>query len=79
MMLGLASVMMEGEDLYGINGTRRVKKTLSEEERKRKEYLADIERKKNQGLTEFFYRNGNSLWALNQKSANKKAKKKGWI
>jgi hypothetical protein len=33
--------------------------------------------KKKQGLTEFYY-NGESVWALNRKSADKKAKKKGY-
>lgn len=37
---------------------------------------AEIERYKSQGLTEFYY-GENSLWALNQKSADKKAKKRG--
>lgn len=30
------------------------------------------------GLTEYFY-GENSLWALNDKNAERKAKKKGWI
>ena len=49
------------------------------EEQKRKKQKA-INKKLNEamGLKEFFY-NSHSLWALNQKSADKKANKKGWI
>ena len=50
----------------------------SEEERKRRLAKSEIERYKAQGLTEFFY-GENSLWALNQKSADKKARKRHWI
>ncbi len=50
----------------------------SEEERKRRLAKAEIERYKAQGLTEFFY-GENSLWALNQKSADKKARKRHWL
>lgn len=46
----------------------------SEEERQKRKTKAQIERYKAQGLKEFFY-GENSLWALNQKSADKKAKK----
>ena len=50
----------------------------SEEERKRRLAKFEIERYRAQGLTEFFY-GENSLWALNQKSADKKARKRHWI
>lgn len=50
----------------------------SEEERKLRLAKAEIERYKAQGLTEFFY-GENSLWALNQKSADKKARKRHWL
>lgn len=39
---------------------------------------AEVERNIANGLTEFFY-GDKSLWALNKKSADKKAAKKGWI
>lgn len=45
-------------------------------ERKRKAAEAKINAKN--GLTEYFY-GENSLWALNQKNADKKAIKKGWM
>jgi len=48
-----------------------------EEKRKRLKALEEKHGKAN-GLTEFFYGN-NSLWALNEKSADKKAKKRNWI
>ena len=56
----------------------------SEEERlkeKRKIDAIRFDRKKkiNQGLTEFHYGQGRSLWARTQKSADKKAVKKGWL
>lgn len=50
----------------------------SEEERKARLYKAERERYKAQGLTEYFY-GENSLWALNQKSADKKARKRNWL
>ena len=50
----------------------------SEEERKRRLAKSEIERYKAQGLTELFY-GENSLWALNQKSADKKARKRHWL
>ncbi len=50
----------------------------SEEERKRRLAKAEIERCKAQGLTEFFY-GENSLWALNQKSADRKARQRHWL
>lgn len=50
----------------------------TEEERKARLAKAEIERYKVQGLTEFFY-GENSLWALSQKSADKKARKRHWL
>ena len=40
---------------------------------------SESERMRSKGLSEFCYANGNCLWALNQRSADKKARKKGWI
>lgn len=48
------------------------------EERKARLAKAKIKRYKAQGLTEFFY-GENSLWALNQKSADKKAHQRHWL
>lgn len=50
----------------------------SEEEKNLRLAKAEAERNKANGLKEFFY-GKNSLWALNQKSADKKAKKLGYL
>lgn len=50
----------------------------TKEEREKRLKQAEIERYKRQGLTQFFY-GENSLWALNQKSADRKAKKNNWL
>ena len=50
----------------------------SEEERKRRIAKAEIERNKANGLKEFFY-GENSVWAINQKNADKKARSKHFI
>lgn len=47
---------------------------LSDEDKKRKQ----DEIKRNKGLKEFLYSNG-SVWAINQKTADKKAKKQNLI
>ena len=71
-----AMAMMSTETSNKMHEYREPKE--SEEERKRRLAKFEIERYKAQGLTEFFY-GENSLWALNQKSANKKARKRHWI
>ena len=48
------------------------------ETRKRRLAKAEIERNKSNGLKEFHYENG-SVWAINQKVADKKAKKLNYI
>jgi hypothetical protein len=50
----------------------------TDEERKRRIAKAEIERAKVNGLKEFFY-GENSLYALNQKNAYKKARSKHWL
>jgi hypothetical protein len=78
-MIGMAA-MMTALAYGGSSGTtpdfREPKET--DEERKVRLAKAEIERYKAQGLTEFFY-GENSLWALNQKSADKKARKRHWL
>jgi hypothetical protein len=76
--LGLIFAAMAMSGGLDGNNERYVEPKETEEQRKKRAAKAEIERNKANGLTEFFY-NGNSLWALNQKSADKKAKKKGWI
>lgn len=70
----LAAFAMSGTD--GMGEYREPKET--DEERKARLAKAERERYKAQGLKEFFY-GENSLWALNQKSADKKARKRGWL
>ena len=50
----------------------------TDEERKRRFAKVKIERNKANGLKEFYY-GENSLYALNQKNADKKARKKHWL
>lgn len=50
----------------------------TDEERKDRMFKAEIENKKTKGLKEFFY-GENSLFALNKKNADRKAKSNGWI
>ncbi len=78
-ILGLAA-MFTAMAYGGKSGTTPNIKEHAESDEERKERInkAEIERCKAQGLKEFFY-GENSLFALNQKSADKKAKKKNWI
>lgn len=76
-MYALAAMAMSG-GLDGNNRERYIEPKETEEERKARLAKAEIERYKKQGLTEFFY-GENSLWALNQKSADKKARKRHWL
>ena len=46
--------------------------------RRHNQNKAEIERNKANGLKEFFY-GENSVWALNQKNADKKARSKHWL
>jgi len=50
----------------------------TEEERKRRLAKSEIKPNKHNGLKEFFY-GENSLYALNQKNADKKARKLNWL
>lgn len=79
--LGLISMfsslaLMGFDSPHGMRENRQPKET--DEERKSRLAKAQIERYKAQGLTEFFY-GDNSLWALNEKSADRKARKRNWI
>lgn len=71
-----ALAMIGTETTHGMREYKEPKET--EEERKRRLAKAEIERYKAQGLTEFFY-GENSLWALNQKSADRKARQRHWL
>ncbi len=76
-MYALAAMAMSG-NLGGNKRERCIVPKETEEERKARLVKAENERYKAQGLTEFFY-GENSLWALNQKSADRKARKRNWL
>ena len=50
----------------------------SESEKKSRLEKSKIESNKSKGLKEFIY-GGNSVWAINKKNADKKAKKNNWV
>lgn len=75
-MYALAAMAMSGD--LGNKRERYIEPEETEEERKARLAKAERERYKSQGLTEFFY-GENSLWALNKKSADKKARKRNWL
>lgn len=77
MMSMFAALAMAGtETPHGMRENIEPKET--DEERKRRLAKAEIERNKANGLKEFFY-GENSLWALNKKNADKKARSKHWL
>jgi hypothetical protein len=76
-MYALAAMAMSG-DLGGNNRERYIEPKETDEEKKQRLTKAEIERNKANGLKEFFY-GENSLWALNQKNADKKARSKHWL
>ena len=76
-MYALAAMAMS-RDLGGSNRERYIEPKETEEERKARLAKAEIERYKAQGLTEFFY-GENSVWAINQKNADRKARSKHWL
>lgn len=81
-MLGIAAMMTALA--YGDNSETPPRKRFyikpkeTDEERKARLVKAERERCKAQGLTEFFY-GENSLFALNQKSADRKARQRHWL
>jgi hypothetical protein len=77
-MYALAMGALAFDPLTNKSYREHVEPKETEEERKKRLAKAEIERYKAQGLTEFFY-GENSLWALNQKSADKKARKRHWL
>ena len=80
-MLGMyALVAMAMSSDLGSNNPREryIEPKETDEEKKQRLAKAEIERNKANGLKEFFY-GENSLWALNQKNADKKARSKHWL
>lgn len=77
-MYALAAMAMSG-DLGGNNLRERYIKTKETDEGKKQRLAkAEIERNKSRGLKEFFY-GENSVWAINRKNADKKARRKHWL
>lgn len=77
-MMAMASAFSQqgfGPEGYGHSSHVR-KPTEAEIEARKRE--ADKNRNRKNGLTEFFY-GDNSVWAINKKTADKKAAKKGYI
>jgi len=78
--LGMVS-MLSAMAMIGLEGSNRIQNFYpmeTDEEKKQRRYNAEIKRKKANGLKEFFY-GENSLYALNQKNADKKARKMNWL
>ncbi len=75
-MYALAAIAMSSDS--GNNRETYIEPKETEEEKKKRLSKAEVEQNKAKGLKEFFY-GENSLWALNQKSADKKARKRNWI
>jgi hypothetical protein len=63
-------------NVYKTKKTKETKET--KEERNKRLSIAEIKCNKANGLKEFIY-GENSLWALNKRNADRKAKAKGWI
>lgn len=76
-MYALAAMAMSG-DLGGNNKKRHIEPKETDEEKKQRLAKAEIERNKANGLKEFFY-GENSVWAINQKNADKKARSKHYL
>ena len=77
-MLGILSAMaMIGTEMPH-QMYKHTKPKETDEQRKRRIAKGEIVRNKANGLTQFFY-GISSVWALNQKNADKKARSNGWI
>jgi nitrate reductase alpha subunit len=75
-MAAMMTALAYGGNSWTTPGYYEPKET--EEERKVRFAKAERKRYKAQGLTEFFY-GENSLWALNKKSADRKARRRHWL
>lgn len=74
-MLAMYSLAaMNSDSLTGIE----VEKKESDQEREKRLSEATVKRNKRQGLTQYFY-GENSVWALKKETADKKAKRNGWL
>ena len=73
-MATMFALMSELDVNHGISPTPEISPEIREELHQK--WVEKTQKKK--GLTLFYY-GENSLWALNQKNADRKARKKGWI
>lgn len=77
-MYAMAAMAMGGDMTIGpVDRGRQFEPEETMEEWKERMNREQIKRYRDKGLKEFSY-SGGTVWALNQKSADKKAKKKGW-
>lgn len=74
-MYALAAMAMSASSP---SNSERRSSTESENERNQRLSDAEIQRNLRNGLKEFHYAE-NSLWARDQKNADRKATKKGWL
>lgn len=76
-MLGLLTYAVMGEVNYN-DRPIRTKPKETDEQRKARISKAEIKCNKANGLKEFFY-GENSLWAINKKNADRKARINNWL
>jgi len=77
LMTIFAAMAMSGDDSFLRN--EDYKKNLTDEEKAELKSIAKRKRNKKRGLTEFNYGKNKTIWALNQKNADRKARKKGYL
>lgn len=70
-------LMLGGMMMGGAFNSRTIRRPISEEDVLRKKEESQIRNNKKNGLKKFNFPEG-TLWALNEKNAKRKAKKKGW-
>lgn len=77
-MYALAAMAMSGDLVSNNPRERYIEPKDNDEEKKQMLAKAEIERNKANGLKEFFY-GENSVWSINQKNADRKARRKHWL
>ena len=77
-MLGLSMIAAAVAD-FGKDPKRNLQYVESNDEREARMKLAEERQNKANGLQQFHYGYGNIVWAINQKNADKKARKLNWI
>ena len=77
-MLGLMSLMLAMDSGINYSKPNYTPAKESDKDKKRRLKNMEIEVSKGRGLKEFIY-GEHSVWAINQKNADRKAKKNNWI